>query len=178
MSNPWWRRRKKKSPWFNDIYEELEKLEYLIDETIHKASEESIDKSPVRGKPVKGFSIKLGPNENSKIYYFGNRKPRQIEEDTLNDPEPLVDLIADGDSLVVLAAIPGVSKEDIDLRISENCLTVSVDTDDFDWYNEYKLPTKVNPKSAHASYKNGVLQVKMESLVKHVRNNDKISVKK
>ena len=178
MSNPWWRRRKKKSPWFNDIYEELEKLEYLIDETIQKASEESADKSPVRRNRVQGFSIKLGPDGKPKIYDFGNRRPRQIEEDGYDDPEPLVDLIADGDSLVVLAALPGVRKEDIDLRVTESCLTVSVDTADFDWYNEYKLPTKVNPKSARASYKNGVLEVKMESLVKHVKSSDKISVKK
>ena len=177
MSNPWWRRRKKKSSWFTDIYEELEKLEYLIDETIQKASEDSDEKSPDGRNRIKGFSIKLGSDGKPKIYDFSGRRPRQIEEDEYDDPEPLVDLIADGNSLVVLAALPGVRKEDIDLRVTENCLTVSVDTDDFDWYNEYKLPTKVNPKSAHASYKNGVLEVKMESLEKHVRN-DEISVKK
>jgi len=177
MSNPWWRRRKKKSPWFNDIYEELEKLEYLIDETIQKASENSVDKSPVSRDSVQGFSIKIGPDGKPRICDFNSRQPRQIEEDVCDDPEPLVDIIADDDSLVVLAALPGVKKEDIDLRVTENCLTVSVDTDDFDWYNEYKLPTKVNPKSARASYKNGVLEVKMKSLEKHVRNS-KISVKK
>ena len=177
MSNPWWRRKKKKSPWFNDIYEELEKLEYLIDETIQKASENSVDKSLVRRDRVQGFSIKIGPDGKPRIFDFNSRRLRQIEEDVSTDPEPLVDIIADGDSLVVLAALPGVRKEDIDLRVTENCLTVSVDTDDFDWFNEYKLPTKVSPKSARASYKNGVLEVKMVSLEKHVRNN-KISVKK
>jgi HSP20 family protein len=177
LSNPWWRRRKKKSPWFTDIYEELEKLEYLIDETIQRASEDSDDKSPVRRNRVQGFSIKLGRDGKPEIYDFVGRRPRQIEEDESDESEPLVDLIADGDSLTVLAVLPGVRKEDIDLRVTENCLTISVDTDEFDWYNEYKLPTKVNPKSARASYKNGVLDVKMESLDKHVRNN-KISVKK
>lgn len=177
MTNPWWRRRKKKSPWFNDIYEELEKLEYLLDETIQRASDDSDDKSAVQRNRVKGFSIKLGPDGKPRIYDFGGRKARLIEEKEYNESEPLVDLIADGNSLVVLAALPGVKKEDIDLRITENCLTLSVDTDDFDWYDEYKLPTKVNPKTARASYKNGVLEIKMESLVNHVRNS-KISVKK
>lgn len=178
MSNPWWRRRKKKSPWFNDIYDELEKLEYLIDETLQKASEDSDDKAPVRRNRVQGFSIKIGPDGKPRIYDFNSRRSRQIEEeDLVDDPEPLVDLISDGDTLIVLAALPGIKKEDIDLRVTENCLTVAVDTDDFEWYNEYKLPNKVNPKSARASYKNGVLEVKMESLAKLVRN-DKISVKK
>ena len=176
MSNPWWRRRKK-SPWFNDIYEELKKLEYLIDETLQKASENSADKSPVRRNHVKGFSIKLGRDGKPSIYNISSRQPQQIEEETCDDPEPLVDLIADGESLLVLAALPGVMKEDIDLRVTENYLTISVDTDDFDWYNEYKLPTKVNPKSACASYKNGVLEVRMKNLEKNIRS-DKISLKK
>jgi HSP20 family protein len=88
-----------------------------------------------------------------------------------------VDLIEDDKMLVVLAVLPGVKKEDIDLRVTETCLTVSIDADEFEWYNEFKLPTKVNPNSARASYKNGVLEVKMERLEKLVRNG-RISVKK
>ena len=178
MDNPWWRRRKKKSPWFNDIYEELEKLGYLIDETIQKAAEGSSDKSPSRRNRVQGFSIKIGPDGKPRIYEFSSRQSRQIEEDDASDDlEPLVDIIEDDDALVVLATLPGVTKEDIDLRLTETCLTVSVETDDFEWYNEFKLPTKVNPNSARASYKNGVLEVKMELYDRIVRNG-RISVKK
>jgi HSP20 family protein len=177
LDNPWWRRRKKKSPWFDDIYEELEKLGYLIDETIQKASEGSSDKSPARRNRVQGFSIKLGPDGKPKIYEFSGRQPPQIEDEIDDDPEPLVDLIEDDKMLVVLAVLPGVKKEDIDLRVTETCLTVSIDADEFEWYNEFKLPTKVNPNSARASYKNGVLEVKMERLEKLVRNG-RISVKK
>jgi HSP20 family protein len=177
LDNPWWKRRKKKSPWFNDIYEELEKLGYMIDETIQKASEGSSDKSPARRNHVQGFSIKIGPDGKPKIYKFSSRQSQQIEDEISDDPEPLVDVIEDDEMLVVLAALPGVRKEDIDLRVTETCLTLSVDADEFEWYNEFKLPTKVNPNSAHASYKNGVLEVKMERLEKLVRN-DRISVKK
>ena len=177
MDNPWWRRRKKKSPWFNDIYEELEKLGYLIDETIQKASEGSYNKLPVRRNRVQGFSIKIGPDGKPRIYEFSSRQSQQIEDDLGDDQEPLVDMIEDDELLVVLAALPGIKKEDIDLRVTETCLTVSIDADDFEWYNEFKLPTKVNPNSARASYKNGVLEVKMERLEKLVRN-DRISVKK
>jgi HSP20 family protein len=170
LINPWWRRRKKKSPWFNDIYEELEKLGYLIDETIQKASETSSEKTPVRRNRVQGFAIKIGPDGKPRIYEFNSRQPWQNEPEIIDDPEPLVDLIEDGETLVVLAALPGVTKDAIDLRVTDNYLTVSVDAADFEWYNELKLPTKVDPKSACASYKNGVLEVKMKKLEKLVRD--------
>jgi len=177
LSNPWWRRRKKKSPWFNDIYEELEKLGYLIDETMQKASENSSENTPVRRNRVQGFSIKIGPDGKPRIYEFNSRQPRQNEPEIDDDPEPLVDIIEDGETLVVLAALPGVTKDAIDLRVTENCLTVSVDAADFEWYEEFKLPTRVDPKSARASYKNGVLEVKVKKLEKLVRDG-RISVKK
>ena len=177
MDNPWWKRRKKKSPWFDDIYEELEKLGYMIDETIQKAAENSSEKKQFKRNRIQGFSIKIGPDGKPRIYELNGRQPWQNEDEVDADPEPLVDFIEDGEALVVLAALPGVAKEDIDLRVTETCLTVSVDTDEFDWYNEFKLPTKVNPNSASASYKNGVLEVKMKRLEKLTRNG-KLSLKK
>ena len=177
MSNPWWRRRKKKSPWFNDIYEELEKLGDLIDETVQKAFENSSEKTPVRRNRIQGFSIKIGPDGKPRIREFNSRQPRQNELELSDDPEPLVDLIDEGETLVVLAALPGVNKDAIDLRITENCLTVSVDAADFEWYEELRLPTRVDPKSACASYKNGVLEVKVNKLEKLIKDG-RISVKK
>ena len=67
MSNPWWRRRKKKSPWFSDIYDELERLGEMIDETMQKAFDNWPDDSPIRRDRVKGFSIKIGSDGKPKI---------------------------------------------------------------------------------------------------------------
>jgi HSP20 family protein len=177
LSNPWWRRRKKKNPWFNDIYEELEKLGDLIDETVQKAFENSSEKTPVRRDRIQGFSIKIGPDGKPRIHEFNSRQPRQNEPEIGDEPEPLVDIIEERETLVVLAALPGVNKDDIGLRITENCLTVSIDAADFEWYEELKLPTGVDPKSARASYKNGVLEVKVNKLEKLIKDG-RISVKK
>jgi HSP20 family protein len=177
LSDPWWKRRKKKNPWFNDIYDELEKLGDLIDETLQKSFDPSSEKTPSRCNRVQGFSIKIGPDGKPRIQKFNNRQPQRNEPKIGDDPEPLVDLIEEGETLVVLAALPGVKKDDIDLRITENCLTVSVDTADLEWYNEFKLPTKVDPQSARASYKNGVLEVKVKKSEKLVRDG-RISLKK
>ncbi len=177
MSDPWWRRRKKKSPWFNDIYEELEKLGDMIDETMEKAFENSSENTPVRRNHVKGFSIKIGPDGKPMIREFNDRQPLQDETEISDDPEPLIDIIEEGETLVVLAALPGVEKDEIDLHLTENCLTISVDTADFEWYDELKLPTRVKPKLARASYKNGVLEVRIKKLEKLIKDG-KISMKK
>lgn len=170
MNNPWWRRRKKKGPWFTNIYDELERLGEIIDETMQKAFEGSSESSPIKRNRAKGFSIKFGPNGRPRIQEIGHRRPWQEEDDIADDQDPLVDLIEDGENLIILVALPGVEKEAIDLRVTENCLTFSVDGTDFEWYDELKLPARVNPKSAHASFKNGVLEVKLNKSKKVVRD--------
>lgn len=176
MSNPWWRRRKKKSPWFSDIYDELERLGEMIDETMQKAFDNSPEDSSLRRNRVKGFSIKIGSDGKPKIREFHDHQSLEDEEMEFDEVEPLVDILEEEKLLVVLIALPGVDKNDIDLRVTEDYLNIKVDTEDFEWYDELNLPTRINPKSAHASYKNGVLEVKLEKL-KIIRDG-KLSVKK
>lgn len=176
MSNPWWRRRKKRNRWFNDIYDELEKLEDMLDETMRKALDSVPDNNSVKPDHVRGFSIKIGPDGRPRIREFNANQPLDDEADFSDDLEPLVDLIEKEGRLVVLVSLPGISKEEIDLRVTEGCLTVSVDAAEFEWYDEFKLPTKVRPKTARASYKNGVLEVSLEKLEKKVKD-DRISMK-
>jgi HSP20 family protein len=168
MSDPWWRRRKKKSPWFSDIYDELEKLEDMIDETMQKSFGNSED-MPGRRDHFRGFTIKIGPDGTPRIREFNDRHSSQDETED-DDQEPLVDFIEEGKTLIILAALPGVNKDEIELRVTESCLTVSVDADSMEWYDEFMLPAKVKPKSANASYKNGVLEVRLEKLEKIVKN--------
>ncbi len=168
MSDPWWRRRKKKSPWFNDIYDELEKLGEMIDETMQKSFDNSEDTSNRRNR-FRGFSIKIGPDGTPRVREYNDRHSSQTETED-DDQEPLVDFIEEGKMLIILASIPGVNKDEIELRVTESCLTISVDADSLEWYDEFELPTKVKPKSAHASFKNGVLEVRLEKLRTMVKN--------
>ncbi len=173
MSNPWWRRRKKKNPWFNDIYDELERLGELIDDTMNKAFDETYENSSLKRNRSKGFSIKFSSDGKPRFEEI-NRRQIWDEQDDVDGRDPLVDLIDDGENLIIFVALPGVDKEAIDLRVTENCLTFSVDGSDFEWYDELKLPAKVNPKLAHASYKNGVLEVKLSKSKKKIVKNSKI----
>ena len=59
----------------------------------------------------------------------------------------------------MVAELPGVEKTDIKLHGTEDSLEISVDTPQYKYYKEVKLPAKVKVKEAKSSYKNGVLEV-------------------
>jgi HSP20 family protein len=164
MGEPWWKKRKKKDSWFNDVYEDLERLGYLIDETIQKAFEASSEKTDVHKSRFRGFSVKIGADGKPRIEEFKNYKPLQKRIKVSEDLEPLVDLLEDAESIVVLVSIPGVKRDAIDLRTTKNRLTVSVDAPNLEYHKELKLPVRIDQKSARASYKNGVLEVKLKKL--------------
>ncbi len=64
----------------------------------------------------------------------------------------------------VVAEVPGVEKDDINLNASERKLIISVDTPQRKYYKEVDLPAEVDPKSTKASYKNGVLEVVLKKV--------------
>jgi len=92
---------------------------------------------------------------------------------------PRVDVYETDNEVVALAEIPGVEKkEDIDIDIRDNMLTVSgivnrtseiKERDRFHrterFYGRFQrsisLPARVNPEGARASYRNGVLEIRM-----------------
>jgi HSP20 family protein len=177
LKDPWWRRRKKKDPLFNDIYEELERLGDMIDETMQRIFDNSGDVFRGRRNRSHGFSIKISPDGKPRIREINSMPSPYDEDDIVDDEEPLVDVIEEGKKIIVLVALPGIDKNDIDVRVTENCLTFNIDTDDYEWYDELDLPTKVKPKSAYATYRNGVLEVRLEKIKNRIRDG-KLSVKK
>ena len=86
-----------------------------------------------------------------------------------------VDVVDQGDSYVVTADLPGYEREDIDVRLSGNSLTIgaSRETESSEGDGDYvrrersresvsrtlRLPERVDEESTDASYNNGVLTI-------------------
>jgi HSP20 family protein len=64
--------------------------------------------------------------------------------------------------LRVVADLPGVEKEHIDLRCDGEVLTISADGPERNYDERVRLPARVDETSASASYNNGVLEVVLE----------------
>jgi HSP20 family protein len=118
------------------------------------------DGSVVRsfGPVIYGYSMTIGPDGIPRIRTFGNLKPTPIPQPT-ETREPVVEVIPSPNIIRVVAEIPGVNKEDIDLRVTEDKLIISAQHEDRKYYKEIELPDKVDTKNVDATYTNGVLDV-------------------
>jgi len=153
------RGRKRRFPWWLDVFEEMEKMDEVMDEMMRRAFEiPSGTKS--FGPYVYGFSVSFDPEGKPAIQQFGNVKPSRVGPQVKEEREPLVDVIDENDEIAVFAELPGVEKNDITLHSSEKNLTISVDSKGRRYHKELELPDSVLPTSAKASYKNGVLEIR------------------
>jgi HSP20 family protein len=88
-----------------------------------------------------------------------------------------IDLLETDDELVALVALPGASKEQIDLRVTEDSLYVEAKANPHEGKylrreintmglkREIKLPVEVKPEQVRASFKDGILEVRLPKLV-------------
>lgn len=146
---------------FEDIFEEFDERFRKMQRHINRMLREAMEGRIGEGKPfIYGWSLRIGPDGKPQFTEFGNVKPMGIREEAVR--EPLVDVIEGDEKVSVTAEVPGVSKNDIDLEITENELIIKVDTKDRKYYKEVELPCEVDPNSAKATYQNGVLDVELK----------------
>lgn len=73
-----------------------------------------------------------------------------------------VDIHETDDEVRVVADLPGVEKENIDLECDGKTLTISAQSDHRQYDERVSLPQRVNEHTASATYNNGVLEVVFE----------------
>jgi HSP20 family protein len=102
-------------------------------------------------------------------------RPREDEGDYLGNWSPVVDIYDKGGEVVIHAELPGMKKEDIDIRVENNVLTLRGKRERKEEVKEegyfrseraygsfsrsFSLPTSVDVKKIVAEYKDGVLSL-------------------
>ena len=76
--------------------------------------------------------------------------------------ETHVDIHEESDAVRVIADLPGVEKDDIDLQCDGETLTISAASDHREYDERVRLPARVDEHSASATYNNGVLEVSFD----------------
>jgi len=114
----------------------------------------------------------LDPSWSGDLDEKSNRLENTMDE--MNGPDgnqsgeqhmPLVDVIEEEREVVIVAELPGVKKEDVQIHATKGNVTISVDTVEFKYHKGLALPVETNPGSAVATYKNGVLQIRLKKFV-------------
>lgn len=122
----------------------------------------------MRGPFVFGMNMGIGPDGKPIVNSFGNVKPRaEGETEIKKERDPLVDIYEEDDELIVVVEVPGVDKKEIELRSSKYELEIIANGSEHDshqrkYHKVISLPAEINPDVAHARYKNGILEVRLQ----------------
>lgn len=198
----WFRKRKKRNPFFGnwffgDVEDMIKEMEEMMERNFEhfrtsipkdlKRERKLPDGStiPEWGPFVYGYSMTIGPDGKPKIREFGNVKPSIDAEksgisrpyiDVKQEREPLVDIVDTNGEIKVIVELPGVAKKDIKLRGTEDKLIISVIVPERKYFKEIDLPSKIDPKKAKTSYKNGVLEVSIAKVKEEKRSGEEIRI--
>lgn len=152
----WWDEwfRRWRRPYFRAFDEFEREMERMLREFDKEFDEFLKERRPL----VWGWSLSRGPDGRPRFSQFGNLRAG-LRPGVKAEREPLVDVFLEDESVKVTAELPGVEKEDIGLNATTRTLTISADTPQRKYYKEIDLPDEVEPETARATYKNGVLEV-------------------
>lgn len=119
---------------------------------------------PFNSKAAYGYTVKLGIENRDFPFRRGfHPRPtahvRSIKSENVA-AEPLIDVFDEGDRISVVAQMPFVKEEDIDLRIIDNILTIAARTPEGEI--ERDIPVSEGSDIKEASFKNGILEIKIK----------------
>jgi len=190
MSEDWWYRRRRRpfsffeefEAMFEEMQRELmEEIKRIMDSMPKDLVKETHTPYGVRrqyGPFVYGYSVTIGPDGKPVIRQFGNIVPSALPKglEVRPEREPLVDVIDEDKTVKVVAELPGVRKEDIDLRLEDKKLVIKVDTEERKYYKEVDIGVEVDIAGAKAEYHNGVLTVTLPKKEQERRKGERIKI--
>lgn len=172
MDEWWWRRwRRLMDEIMREMEEDMERIFREFEEERRRPFIREFEKEgreKITGPYIYGYRIYIGPNGKPHIEEFGNVKRFRGKPVITEEREPLVDVLDGPEEVTVVAELPGVEKDKIKIEVSEDKKRLIIRASDTNrkYYKEVDLPAEVEPDSARANYKNGVLEVKLKKIKK------------
>lgn len=150
--------------WVDSLWDEVNRNFQDVDEMIDRMFRTARTWAPsaeIIGPFTYGFSLTLGPDGRPIVQQFGNVRPTTEGLVELGTREPFVDVIVDdkNDQLKLTAEMPGVQKDDVKVEANETNVTLRAERGDRRYFKEISLRVAIEPKSAKATYNNGILEV-------------------
>ncbi len=163
--------RESEEDWFREPFDEMiRRFEESTPSESRGASEEGPSGTTRRYGPfVYGFSYTAEPGKEPVFQEFGNIRPSNQGIEPSEGREPLVDVMDEKDKYKIFVELPGVDKEKVKLNAADSCVQIRTE-DEKKFYKNINLDSEVDPDSAKASYKNGVLTVEINK--KQIKGNE------
>ena len=162
---PFERKERFEDDWFKEPFESMIQRfeESMPSEFNERVREEKTPSGVSRryGPFVYGFSYTAEPGKEPIFQEFGNIKPSHRGIEPSEGREPLVDVMSEKDKFKVFVELPGVEKEKVKLDVADDSVEIKTD-DEKKFYKMIYLDSTIDPDSAKASYKNGILTLELD----------------
>lgn len=166
---PFERKERFEDDWFKEPFESMiQRFEESMPSEFNELVREEKTPSGISrryGPFVYGFSYTAEPGKEPVFQEFGNIKPSYRGIEPSQGREPLVDVMSEKDKFKIFVELPGVEKEKVKLDVAEDSVEIKTD-DEKKFYKMIYLDATVDPDSAKASYKNGILTLELDKMEK------------
>lgn len=166
-----YKRRKDIDDWRDDFEEFFENFGFDFDrfnERMMKMWDKMLKESETEtfGPYVYGFTYKIGPDGRPVFEEFGNVPQGRVRTGTprleKDVREPITDITEDKDKIYITYELPGIGKESIELKTSENNVTIDVKEGPRKYYKSINFPYELEPDTAKAKFINGILDLSID----------------
>jgi HSP20 family protein len=144
-----------------------------------------------RRNPFRGFVDTMSEMARMREYFEAGREEQRRTHATAW--VPTTDIFAEGDDLVIRCELAGVHREDIDIELTGDTLTISgerrseLDEEEIHFYSRersfghfrrrMKLPEGINPSDISADFQDGMLQVTVRGGATEVPEPERIEIR-
>ena len=111
---------------------------------------------------VYGFNVRTLVGGKPIVETFGNIKRGKKGPVVEEVREPMVDVLEETSTVTVIAELPGVGEDDVEIKVNGDILNLSAEHGERKYAKEVLLPAAVQEKAQSRSFNNGILELKFE----------------
>jgi len=129
---------------------------------MNKEGEINLDHIKKGMKGVYGFTINTAAGGSPKVETFGNIKKTPEGPKVDEEREPITDIFDEKDEIVVIAEMPGVEENEIEIDLKGDMLEISALSKNRKYHKELLLPVKAGKQNMRHKFTNGILEIRIK----------------
>jgi len=139
----------------------LGKLVEAGEQQIDRTGEFKVKGLGEKAKGVYGVSVRVGLGGEPHVERFGNIRSTKEGPEVVDVREPLIDVFDEEGEIVIVAELPGVKEDAIEVEVRGDVLALS-SSGERRYAKEVLLPAAVDAGSMRRSFKNGLLELRLK----------------
>ncbi|MDF2543917.1 MAG: hypothetical protein K0S47_3635 [Herbinix sp.] len=120
---------------FFSLFTGLDKLIHVVADMAENNKDEVLLKGDIKSNQNKnigkyGINVKLGTDKLDHFHEFQFSDKQKKDENKMKTITPVTDLFDEEDNVTIVVELPGVEKDDIELNLDKNIITITASKKD------------------------------------------------